>query len=281
MLEEKPIGMVKFPPTGGEPYRVRTGDSWESVARANSLSTWALIEFNFPVVKNEANFQRKCRMVNWLLRNYVGCTKSSDGKNYRFDGMDRPGTIYIPLFDIPPVYTHRVNLHFRSLSLTDVPFSRIFRAIQRAYAPHGIQMVFANGLSLGLSDAEAAKYSSVSGSCEWEIKDGEFAEIQRLGPPIPSSDIAVYFVKQFDSAGLLGCGGHLKDKRACIVASGAALYSTAHEVGHILLGSTFNPVHDPAVSNLMYAFENRTGDPPALHATQVARMKSSTCCLSV
>src|SRR5262245_53064934 len=129
MLEEKPKGVVSFPPEGGDRYRVRTGDSWDSVAKANSLSTWGLIEFNFPVVKAEPDFQRKCRMVNWLLHNYVGCTQSSDGKNYRFDGRDNPGIIYIPLYDVQPTYTHRVRLHFRSLSLTDVPFDRIFRAI--------------------------------------------------------------------------------------------------------------------------------------------------------
>ena len=281
MLEEKPAGLIKFPPSGGDPYHVRTGDSWESIAKANSLSTWALIEFNFPVVKTEANFQRKCRMVNWLLRHLVGCTKSSDGKNYRFDGSDRPGIVYIPLFDIPPVYTDRVNLHFRSLSLTDVPFDRIFRAVQRAYAPHGIQMSFASGMSLGLSDAEAARFASVSGTCEWEITSGEFAEIQRLGPPIPSTDIAVYFVKEFDTTSLLGCGGHLPNKHACIVAAGAATYSTAHEIGHVLLGSAFSPVHDPSISNLMYAYESRTGDPPSLNAAQLTQMRASTCCRSI
>ncbi|MCZ2155115.1 MAG: LysM peptidoglycan-binding domain-containing protein [Bryobacterales bacterium] len=281
MLEEKPTGQIKFPPTGGDPYHVRTGDSWESIAKANSLSVWALIEFNFPVIKSESNFQRKCRMVNWLLKTFVGCTKTSDGKNYRFDGTDRPGVIYIPLFDIPPVYTHRVNLHFRSLSLTDVPFDRIFRAIQRAYAPHGIQMQFASGSCLRLSAADAARYASVSGSCEWKITSGEFAEIQRLGSPIPPGDIAVYFVKQFDSATLRGCGGHVPERNACIVASMAATYSTAHEIGHVLLGSGFAPVHDVSTSNLMYQYENPIGDPPGLNAAQVTRMKSSICCKTV
>jgi len=281
MLEEKPSSPISFPPQGGDRYHVRTGDTWESIAKANRLSTWALIEFNFPVVKGEANYQRKCRMVNWLLHHYVGCTQSSDGMNYRFDPRDSPGNIYIPLFNIPPTYTHRVRLHFRSLSLTTVPFDSIFRAVQRAYALHGIRMDFASGLSLGLPEDEATRLASVSGSCEWEITDGDFAEVQRLGGPVSATDIVVYCVNKFATPGLLGCGGHLTGKPACIVGSQAARYSTAHEVGHVLLGSGFNPVHDPNITNLMYAYENRTGDPPDLNDPQVTQMKSSPCCVTL
>jgi len=279
MLAEKPSGPISFPPQGGERYHVKTGDSWESIARVNGLSMWALIEFNFPVVKREANSQKKYRMVNWMLHYHVGCTHSWDGMNYRFDSGDNPGYIYIPLFDTPCTYTHRVQLHFRSLSLTTVPFDSLFRAVERAYALRGIRMDFASGSSLGLPEDEATRLASVTGSCEWKITSGDFAEIQRLGGPVHATDIVVYFVNKFATPGLLGCGGHLPGKPACIVASQAARYSTAHEVGHVLLGPGFSPVHDPNISNLMYAFENRTGDPPGLNNLQVIQMKSSPCCL--
>jgi hypothetical protein len=97
MLESKPSRPVVFPPTDyGTPYRVKTGDTWESIARADFLDTWWLIEFNFPVVKYAPNFQTMCRQVNWLLRNHVGCKMTTDGMNYRFDSADTPGVIYIP-----------------------------------------------------------------------------------------------------------------------------------------------------------------------------------------
>ena len=98
---------------------------------------------------------------------------------------------------------------------------------------------------------------------------------------MPATDIVVYFVNRFATAGLLGCGGHLPGKPACIVGSQAARYSTAHEVGHVLLGSGFNPVHDPLISNLMYAFENRTGDPPGLNGPQVTQIKRSRSCTTL
>ena len=282
MLEEKPVGIVTFPPSSGDRYKVRKGDSWDSVAKANSLSTWGLIEFNFPIVKGVADFQKKCRMVNWLLNHYVGCTKSDDGKNYRFDGSDSPGYIYIPLYDVQPEYVYRVKLHFRSLALTAVPFDSMFRACQRAYAPHGIRVDFASGMSLGLSDDEAARLSSINGSCDWEVTTGEMDELQRLAGVNSRSEIVVYYVNRFDNANTLGCGGHRKDRPACMVAAAAARYSTAHEVGHVLLTSAFTPVHqDGDIGNLMYPYENRTGDPPTLTDAQVTQIKKSICCVAL
>ena len=44
-----------------------------------------------------------------------------------------------------PSFTHRVNLHFRSLSLSDVPFSRMMSSIERVYAQYSIDARFASG----------------------------------------------------------------------------------------------------------------------------------------
>ena len=98
VLETKPSSplAMSFPPSGGKPHKVKTGESWGSYAAAAGIPTWGLIEFNFPAVRDTKDFQKKCREVNWLLRTHVGCTKSSDGKNYSFDSGDKPGTIYIP-----------------------------------------------------------------------------------------------------------------------------------------------------------------------------------------
>ena len=281
MLEEKPLQVVKFPPESGDRYKVKTGDSWTSVAQANGLDTWALIEFNFPVVKNTPNFQTKCRMVNWLLRNHIGCTKSSDGKNYRFDSSDSPGYIYIPLANVPPTYTHRVKLHFRSLSLTDVPFDRAFRNAQRVYAQYGIRIDFASGLSLGLPEDQARNLEVVDGSCAWTITSGEYNEVQRLAGNLPPNEILVCYVSRFAS-GKLGCGGHAPNKPACIVTSIGSQWTTAHEVGHVLLGSAFRPVHETSTSNLMFGnTPSITGDPPSLTDAQVTQIKKSSCCVSL
>ena len=221
-------------------------------------------------------------MVNWLLREHIGCRHSSDGMNYRFDSSDSPGYIYIPLFDIPPVYTHRVRLHFRSLSLTDVPFATAFRSAQRVYAQYGIRIDFVSGASLGLPEDEAARLATVDGTCEWDITSGEYADVQKLAGNLPETEILVCYVTRF-SQNILGCGGHMKDKPACIVASAAGKWDTAHEVGHVLLGSAFVPVHPTDTKNLMLISGSKgiTVDPPILTDAQLTQMKNSRCCIAI
>src|SRR5579872_4233822 len=36
-------------------------------------------------------------------------------------------------------FTHRINLHFRSLSLSDVPFNLIMSSVERVYSQYGIE----------------------------------------------------------------------------------------------------------------------------------------------
>ena len=259
---------------------MQTGDSWDSIAAANNLTAWGLIEFNFPVVRSAPNFQAKCRMVNWLLREHVGCRHSSDGIELplRLQRFSR-AHLHPPLRRAS-LYTHRVRLHFRSLSLTDVPFATAFRNAQRVYAQYGIRVDFASGASLGLPADEAARLASVDGTCTWDITSGEYADIQNLAGNLPETEILVCYVTQFTD-NILGCGGHMPNKPACIVASAGGPFTTAHEVGHVLLGSTFVPVHSSDTKNLMLSSTLLTANPPILTDEQVTQMKKSRCCIAL
>jgi hypothetical protein len=177
--------------------------------------------------------------------------------------------------------THRVRLHFRSLSLTDTPFDELLRSAELVYAPHGIQVEFQSGMSLGLSPEEAERFQQVDGSCGWTIDSGEFSELQQLGEAVPETDILVYYVERFGEAGLLGCGGHAAGRPACIVASQASRWDTAHEIGHVLLTSAFSPVHSTDPANLMFQFSSTSSTTPILTADQVAQMKASPCCEAI
>jgi hypothetical protein len=176
-------------------------------------------------------------------------------------------------------FTHRVRLHFRSLSLTDVAFDQILKSAEDCYAPHGIRIEFASGMSLGLSDDEAKKFEQVDGSCKWTVTEGEFAELQKLGGTVPSNEILVYYISKFDTS-LLGCGGHAPNRPACILASKASRWDTAHEVGHVLLTSAFSPVHHANEKNLMHA-TSVPATTPSLDAAQVAQIKRSPCCVKI
>ena len=117
-----------------------------------------------------------------------------------------------------PSFTHRVRLHFTSISLTAVPFNTHLAKAQEVYSQYGIKIEYGSGILLGLSPEEAARFEKVDGQCAWNIDSGEYHEIQNLGSSTSSTDISVYYVNRFSSGGL-GCGGHLRGRPACIVAS--------------------------------------------------------------
>jgi Papain-like cysteine protease AvrRpt2 len=105
VAERRPASPLakNFVPTGLiVPYKVKTGDSWASIATQFNLKPWVLIEFNFPTVSATTDFQRKCEEVNWYMRENIGCSKSSDGKSYSFSSFDQPGLVFIPVLPKPP-----------------------------------------------------------------------------------------------------------------------------------------------------------------------------------
>jgi hypothetical protein len=177
-------------------------------------------------------------------------------------------------------FTHLVRLHFRSISLTDIPFNSILSHTQLVYSQYGIKVEYRTGMSLMLSDAEASQFDQVDGSCQWEITSGEFADLLKKGGSVPSNEITVFFVNRF-SESINGCGGHLKNRPACIVAKAGTKWCTAHEVCHVLLGSTFAPVHINDTRNLMHPVDLQRAATPTLTPEQVARIKASTLCRSL
>jgi hypothetical protein len=149
------------------------------------------------------------------------------------------------------------------------------------YAQYGIRVDFRSGISLGLPEADANRLSVVNGSCEWEITSGEFSEVQSMVGPLPSTEILVCYVNRFEGT-TLGCGGHAPSKPACIVAATGSPWTTAHEVGHVMLGKSFSPVHATDTTNLMFrSTPGITASLPSLTDDQVKQIKKSPCCVSL
>lgn len=71
------------------PYRVGDRDSWVNVAQRFDVTVRNLIYANFGTLTPSE--------VNWYLRHYVGCKRSTrDGKNWMFSASAEPGIIQIP-----------------------------------------------------------------------------------------------------------------------------------------------------------------------------------------
>lgn len=173
-------------------------------------------------------------------------------------------------------FTHAISLHFRSLTLTDVPFNTILSSTQAVYSQFGIRVDFGSGLSLGLDPDDADRFKQIDGQCNWTAS-GEFFDVEQLGGTIPPGGIGVFFVEQFEQA-LNGCGGHAPDRPACIVAKAGTRFCTAHEVCHILLTSVFAPVHIDQVTNLMHSVDIQRTATPTLTQAQIDQVKRSPLC---
>jgi hypothetical protein len=81
-----PRGIV---PKNSIKHRIKDGESWKTLSTKYGIDAESIIYANFQTLIPAE--------VNWYLKRYVGCTKSTrDGKNLMFSSRARPGIIYIP-----------------------------------------------------------------------------------------------------------------------------------------------------------------------------------------
>ena len=177
-----------------------------------------------------------------------------------------------------PKFTHRVNIHCRVLSNTKVSFPLMLSNAERVYAQYGIEVRLASGVSLGLSEADQDRFRVIDQKCEWDMNEGEFAELHRLGPPFPLSDVGVFIVDMFKNDGEGGCGGHAANRPACTVKYLSQPWDLAHEHCHVLLTPNFIPTQSMDRRNLMFAGPNEELTPPTLTEKQLAKIRRSPLC---
>ena len=183
--------------------------------------------------------------------------------------------------DLVGGFKHRVRLHFRSLALSDVPFDRILSSAQKVYAQYAIDISFASGQSLGLSAEEESRFTTVAQNCVWDVSGGEFESLHKLGTPVPGNDIKVFIVNKFQEGNVVGCGGHAVGHPACAVTHDAPRWDMAHEVGHVLLTSSFDPVHSDSKRNLMYFAPSGDATPLTFTEKQLGKIRSSPLCRTI
>lgn len=181
--------------------------------------------------------------------------------------------------------THKVRLHFRSIGSPRVPELTALRNAQQIYGPSGICLEFASGMSLQLSAEQQADLSTVDGDCKWKPSSDEQRILHGLGAAgVPAREIIVYYVdtiRKTDGSALAGCGGHAPNRMALIVAASGSPWTLGHELGHVLLTSTFRPVHSSGSMNLMFSpTANITANPPSLTAAQQTAIKANPACVS-
>ena len=171
-----------------------------------------------------------------------------------------------------------VNLHFRSISLTNVSFDRQYRGAVKVYEQYGIDLSFRSGQSVELSEADRKKFKRVNTGCV--AGADEWSALQKLLNNVPSTDICVFFVGQLwdpnETPGnemFLGCGAYRPGSPACVVAANGSVYDMAHEVGHVL-----GLAHNNASGNLMHPTQASYPKLPVLTDAQKETMYKSRLC---
>jgi hypothetical protein len=187
----------------------------------------------------------------------------------------------------PKIYTHKVRLHFRSAALPTVPEMTALANAQRVYDKYKILLEFASGLSMGASAAEFFTLNASDGTCQWNQASDEQKLLDALGgrQGVGPTDVVVYYadhIRQKDGSALNGCAGHLPNKAAVVVSSIGSRWTLGHELGHVLLGPSFSPVHAADATNLMFSPTNNiTADPPSLTFDQLKTMLASKFCIAI
>lgn len=87
--EKRPDNPLPAGAPPGRPYKVKNGDDWASVAKANGVAIDALIA-------NNCGAGATPEVINWYLRERVGCNATRDRRNWIFSDSANPGLLYIP-----------------------------------------------------------------------------------------------------------------------------------------------------------------------------------------
>jgi hypothetical protein len=222
-----------------------------------------------------------------------GESDSTGGANDN-SGYWRAVDVYVYGFMPPPKplppkidYDRKVRLHFRSVALPKVPEFEALANAQKVYDKHKILLEFASGLSIGAQGDDLIQLDASDGTCKWNEASDEQQLLDKLGGRngVGPNDVVVYYANQIKEKGggtLNGCAGHRPAKAAVVVAAGGSPWTLGHELGHVLLGPGFTPVHATDSTNLMFSpTASITANPPSLTAQQASTMRASKFCLTV
>ena len=104
---------------------------------------------------------------------------------------------------------------------------------------------------------------------------------ERAGIRANAAGVRVFFVAglvELDGGSLKGCAGHAPGKPACVIDSNiATMFTLSHELGHVLLTSSFSPVHHPSNNNIMFRVTDghTLSRPPVFDAAQITQIRSN------
>jgi len=184
-------------------------------------------------------------------------------------------------------FDRKVRLHFRSAAMPVVPEFTALDNAQKVYAQINVKLEFASGLSMAVTNEDLLRLDASDGTCHWNQASDELKLLNTLGgrQGVGLNDILVFYanrIKQNDGSTLNGCAGHDPGKPTVVVAATGSPWTLGHEVGHVLLGPSFSPVHATDPKNLMFSpTAGITANPPGFTPEQAKAIRASKFCVAI
>ena len=179
---------------------------------------------------------------------------------------------------------HEIRLHLFSIATPGVDENTALRNAMRVYGQHRIRLRIVSAQSLALSTADQLTLNVVDGACQWNVVSDEQRRVHHLGDTraIGPKDVRIYWVHEIrEPQGnvLAGCAGHAPAKPAVMVSALGSQWTMAHELGHVLLGPLFAPVHAAHPTNIMFSPSAAIiSNPPTFNNAQLEAIHRSPFC---
>lgn len=170
-----------------------------------------------------------------------------------------------------------VRIHVRQVANSQSSVFEQVRNAQRVYGKVGIYFDVGTMESIALDAAAYSRLAVVTTECNWDEDSPEQAELfERVGASPLQQGILAVFVRDIRKPDRFtnGCAGHSPHRAAVVVSAFASPWTLAHEVGHVLLGSSFLPVHTTSRDNVMFSptSDLHPSVPPGFDLTQQAQI---------
>lgn len=174
----------------------------------------------------------------------------------------------------------RLPVAIYSLALPKFDYDKAITFAEKLYGSNGIYFDIRQEQCLNVSAAQQVKLEVIDGACKWDQNNSEQDDLYNLVDTWVSNSIVIFIVggiKTSATSTLAGCAGHAPSKPAVVVSATGTMYTLAHELGHVLLTSSYSPVHETSTSNIMVSGTHRipAGSSPTFNASQVTQIKKS------
>ncbi|MBK8182946.1 MAG: hypothetical protein IPK63_08600 [Candidatus Competibacteraceae bacterium] len=168
-----------------------------------------------------------------------------------------------------------------TLAAVKFDYNKSITFAEKLYGSNGIYFDIRQQLCLALTETQQTKLAVIDGQCKWDQNNAEQDDLFELVKGRVGAGISIFIVGGINTDGkttLAGCAGHSPSKPAAVVSATGTMYTLAHELGHVLLTSTFSPVHETSNSNIMVnGTHNIPADSfPTFNATQIKQILKST-----